>query len=306
VFIGSGRHQRVEEAVLVRSLLAATDRPLVIDIIDGDAHAVRRFGDDRCTPLPPSWSGRIAGYTPFSFARFTPPALCSHRGRSIYLECDQLALGDIAELWDTELGGHDLAAVPYAASRHPSPHQTEGRMSSVVLFDNDRCRSLDVVDITDRVRSGTLDYPDVISLTDVVVGGLGLSIAPLPPHWNDLQVSWPDTRILHFTDASARPWLHPGLPSSDRWVEHYLATVEEGHLTDADLAAAARAGAISRRVRALPRVPRRLVRLVDHMWQAAERAARRLGRVARGVGRRMRRPTGPTDGIRSGRSGRSP
>jgi hypothetical protein len=286
VFIGSGRHQRVEEAVLVRSLLAATDRPLVIDIIDGDAHAVRRVGDDGSTPLPPSWRDRIAGYTPFSFARFTPPALCSHRGRSIYLECDQLALGDIAELWDTELGDHDLAAVPYAVSRHPSPHQTEGCMSSVLLFDNGRCRSLDVVDITDRIRSGTLEYADVISLTDAVVDGLGLSIAPLPPHWNDLQVSWPDTHILHFTDSSARPWLHPGQPASDRWVEHYLATVDDGHLTDADLTAAARAGAISRRVRALPRVPRRLVRLVDHAWQAAERTARLLCRRAGGVWRR--------------------
>jgi hypothetical protein len=288
VFIGSGGHHRVEEAVLVRSLMAATDRSLVIDIIDGDAHVLRRAGENRCTPLPPAWRGRVAGNTPFSFARFMPPALCGHQGRSIYLESDQLALGDIGELWDLDLGAHDLAAVPHAAARDPSPFQTEGHMSSVMLFDNGRCRSLDVVDITDRIQDGTFGYLDVISLTDAIVDGLDISIAPLPPCWNDLQVSWPDTRILHFTNSSARPWLHPALGESDRWVEHYLATVDDGHLTDAELATAARAGAISRRVRALPRIPRRSVHVVDRTWQTVERTARFPGRVARGVWRRAR------------------
>jgi hypothetical protein len=286
VFIGSSGHNRVEEAVFVRSLLATTDRSLVIDIIDGDAHVLRRVGETGCTPLPATWRGRIAGNTPFSFARFTPPALCGHRGRSIYLETDQLALGDIGDLWDLDLGAHDLAAVPHAASRYPSHFQTEGHMSSVMLFDNGRCRSLDVIDITERIRVGTMEYLDVISLTDAVVDSLDLSIAPLPPCWNDLQVSWPDTRILHFTNSSARPWLHPCLRESDRWVENYLATIDDGHLTDEDLATAARAGAISRRVRTLPRVPRPLRHIVDHPWQAAERATRRSGRVALGMRRR--------------------
>jgi hypothetical protein len=264
----------------------------VIDIIDGHEHVLRRVGDDRSTPLPDAWRGRIAGNTPFSFARFAPPALCGHRGRSIYLECDQLALDDIGELWDTDLGAHDLAAVPHAAARRPSPYQTEGHMSSVMLFDNSRCRSLDVVDVTDWIRAGTLDYADVISLTDAAVERLGISIAPLARCWNDLQVSWPDTRILHFTDSSERPWLHPGLRASDRWVEQYLATVADGQLTDAELATAARDGAISRRVRSLPQVPRRWVRTVDHTWQNVERLFGFARRVAR-RGRRSLRRSGP-------------
>jgi hypothetical protein len=38
--------------------------------------------------------------TPFSCFRFAVPELCNFEGRAIYLDADQLVLGDIGELWD--------------------------------------------------------------------------------------------------------------------------------------------------------------------------------------------------------------
>ncbi|MEM8873803.1 MAG: glycosyltransferase family 8 protein [Planctomycetota bacterium] len=44
--------------------------------------------------------------------RLLLPRLLPAADRAIYLDCDILVAGDLAELWDTDLGGKSLAAVP--------------------------------------------------------------------------------------------------------------------------------------------------------------------------------------------------
>jgi len=286
VFVGSGTPHLVEETVFAHSVLSQANREVSVVVVDASTHEVRDFGSDERRPLPEQWRGRLSGATAFSFARFGIPELCGYEGRAIYCEADQLALADVCDLWDHDLGSDALAAVPHEATRHPSPFQTSGHLSSVVLFDNARCRALGVVDIAERIGSGELEYQDAISMTDAFVDTLGLAIGSLHPRWNDLQVSCDDTAILHFTDMRHRPWLHPGLPDSDRWVRAYLSAVDAGLLQDPDLATARRLGAISLRIRTLPRLPSPVLPLVDHGWQTAEPVARRVRRRLRRSPRR--------------------
>lgn len=293
---------------MVDSLLRHAGRDIDIDVIVGDLHAVRNVRSGRLTPLPESWRGRIAGNTPFSYARFVPPALCGHRGRAIYCEADMLALGDIGELWDHPLDGASFAAVPHDASRAAaSPFQTEGYMSSVVLFDAGRCRRLDVVAVTDAIRAGDLSYWDAICMTDRFLAHFDLTVAPLPARWNDLEQPFPDTQIVHFTSSQRRPWLHPRQPAAETWTRAYLETVAAGSLNDRQLDAARRAGGISARVRWLPRIPARWRGPVDDSWQRVEHvfvSARRRCVAARDVAARFaRRAVRSVRSVRAG-SGR--
>lgn len=293
VFIGSCTSHAVEETVFVDSLLERAGRGVDIDVITGDLHSVRNVRSGRVTPLPDAWRGRIARNTPFSFARFVPPALCEHRGRVIYCEADMLALGDIGELWEHPLDGASLAAVPHSASRAAeSSFQTEGFMSSVVLFDAARCRSLDVVAVTDAVRHGPLSYSDAICMTDRFLEHFGVTVSPLPAMWNDLEHVLPDTKIVHFTSFERRPWLHPRQPAAEIWTRAYLASVAAGTLDARQLDAARRVGGISARVRWLPRLPTWCRYPVDAVWQQLEHwvtARRRRPAVRRPVARLLRR-----------------
>ena len=289
---------------MVHSMLAHAAGEVRIDVIDGDAHCTRDAVTGRETPLPDAWRGRIEGHTPFSFARFAPPALCGFEGRAIYCESDMLALGDIAELWEFPLDEAPFAAVPHAAHRGAaSPFQTQGYMSSVMVFDNPRCRNLDVVAITDRLRDGRLEYHDVISLTDRFLTEVDLDISPLPAMWNDLEKPLVDTKILHFTNWNRRPWLHPGQPARGIWADAYLASVRDGELSEEQVRTARRAGHISASVAWLPRLPAWSRGPVDRTWQWLELAGARgshairdartlAGRIVRRV-RRLLNARGP-------------
>lgn len=274
---------------MVRSLFAHATREVQVEVIDGDGHCTRNALSGRTVPLPDAWRGRIRGSTAFSFARFAPPALTGFGGRAIYCECDMLALGDIAELWDHAVDG-PFAAVPHAAQRGAaSPFQRSGFMSSVIVFDSTRCRALDIVSITDRIRDGRLEYQDAISLTDRFLSEMGIDVAPLPAMWNDLERPLGDTKILHFTDFDRRPWLHPGQPGGRLWTDAYIDCVRDGVLDEEQLRAARRAGNISMRVASLPRIPARYRPAVDATWQRFEQAQILVGQMIPNVRRFARR-----------------
>lgn len=94
--------------------------------------------------------------TEFSITRFLVPYLSGFEGRSIYLDADCLCLGDVAELARiplVDVATHaDLAVlvvkhdyVPKAEMKMGGKLQTvyaRKNWSSVVLFNNERCRAL--------------------------------------------------------------------------------------------------------------------------------------------------------------------
>ena len=270
IFVGSGTGLAVMEAVLVRSVLETAREPVTIDVIDCDNHVLRRVGG-AATALPEAWRGRLAAGTVHSFARFAPPELCGFEGRAIYLEPDQVVLGDIAELWRTPLDGRSFGAVPTQAVRgdlHPT--HLDGYLSSVLLFDCGRCRDITVVGVTDDLRSGAYDYQDAISMSPPFIDRIAADVGPLPSEWNELERCFEDTRLVHYTHGDRHPWRLPRHPEGRLWIDQFLDAVADHKIDGATLDAALSHGQISRRVRMLPRLPRRLVPAIDVTWQRME------------------------------------
>lgn len=89
VFIGYDPAEPIAYHVLAHSLQKHSSEPLAICPVGN-------------TVLPPSlWWRQRGTYdsTEFSNARFIVPALTEHRGWAIFMDCDMVALGDIAEVW---------------------------------------------------------------------------------------------------------------------------------------------------------------------------------------------------------------
>jgi lipopolysaccharide biosynthesis glycosyltransferase len=167
-----------------------------------------------------------------TYFRFWVADLFKNYSRALYLDPDTIVLGNIAELWSTDLQGRAVGAVPIPGSTKPAYHgMPAGSLyfnSGVLLFDLEAWRSRGYRDVC-------LEYlcrhPE--KATDADQDILNICLAndwtSLPFKWNvispfyylshDLQLS-PDeidevrreARIIHFNGAS-KPWsylsVHP-------------------------------------------------------------------------------------------------
>jgi lipopolysaccharide biosynthesis glycosyltransferase len=139
--------------------------------------------------------------TDFSFSRFLTPYLSDYSGWSLFMDCDMLMLDDVAKLWDMR---DDRFAVMVVKHEHvprettkflgePQSRYEKKNWSSVMLFNNARCRAL------------TPEYVNTAS-------GLELhqfkwleseeEIGALPDRWNHLVGYNPprrDAALVHFT-----------------------------------------------------------------------------------------------------------
>lgn len=88
--------------------------------------------------------------TDFSFSRFLVPYLSGYSGWSVFMDCDMLMLDDIARLWALR---EDRYAVMVVKHNHvpvetikflgePQTKYDKKNWSSVMLFNNARCRAL--------------------------------------------------------------------------------------------------------------------------------------------------------------------
>lgn len=164
----------------------------------------------------------VLASTEFSLTRFLVPFLSNYEGRSLFLDCDMLCQGDIAEVFaHAEMDPfkacfvvqHDY--VPKTATKMDGQVQSvypRKNWSSVMLFQNSLCHRL------------TPEYVNTASpaelhrfhwLHDRHLGAL-------PVEWNHLVGEYepnPNAKLLHYTLGG--PWF-PGYdhgPEAARWVE---------------------------------------------------------------------------------------
>ncbi|MBP7650206.1 MAG: hypothetical protein KA085_04470 [Phenylobacterium sp.] len=190
IYIGYDVAERVAYHVLSQSLIDHASRPV------------------RITPIALSTLSGLHGRprvsqqsTDFSFSRFLTPFLSGYEGWSLFMDCDMLVRADIAELFALAddrfavmVAQHDYAprdSVKFlGAQQLPYPKKN---WSSVVLFNNARCRAL------------TPDYVDTASGLDLhqfrwLCGDE--EIGALPLEWNWLVGEYPANpaaKIAHFT-----------------------------------------------------------------------------------------------------------
>ena len=91
IFIGYDPRERAATNILIDSLYQHSSAPLAITpIVTPQLEALGIFWRQR----DPKQS------TAFSFTRFLVPCLMAYNGWAIFMDCDMLCRGDIAQLWD--------------------------------------------------------------------------------------------------------------------------------------------------------------------------------------------------------------
>jgi hypothetical protein len=197
VLIGFDPRETVAYSVLAHSIQARASRPVTIAPL-----ALSQLAGVLTRARDPLQS------TDFSFSRFLTPYLSEFAGWSIFMDCDMLVLDDIAKLHDLR---DDRYAVMVVKHQHtpreetkfldqPQSKYTKKNWSSVILFNNSRCRSLTPEYV--NAASG-LDLHQFKWLQDEAL------IGELPHHWNHLVGYDPPTpgmSLVHYTLGG--PYFH--------------------------------------------------------------------------------------------------
>lgn len=160
--------------------------------------------------------------TEFAISRFLVPYLSGYEGWSLFMDCDMLCRADIAALAALAEGQDDKAVlvcqhdyVPKTERKfldQPQTRYPRKNWSSVMLFNNARCRALTPEYVN---RAGGLELHRFAWLADEEIGSL-------PLEWNWLVGEYPynpDAKIVHFTIGG--PWFEEYRASdyADEWFE---------------------------------------------------------------------------------------
>jgi hypothetical protein len=139
--------------------------------------------------------------TDFSFSRFLTPYLSGYSGWSVFMDCDMLMRENIAHLWRLRDERYAVMVVKHdhvptetvKFLGEPQSKYEKKNWSSVMLFNNARCRTL------------TPEYVNVASGLDLHqfkwLGNDAL-IGALPDRWNHLvgyNAAREDAALVHFT-----------------------------------------------------------------------------------------------------------
>jgi len=126
----------------------------------------------------------------FTLSRFLPPELMNYEGRSVVIDPDIFALGDISNLFDVNLDDCAVAACKKKSSWD----------SSVMLMENSLLKHWSMSQILNDLTTNKLDYNDIMTLK------FENSVHELNRDWNDLDNLTDDTLMLHTTNRLSQPW----------------------------------------------------------------------------------------------------
>ncbi|MEK7946288.1 glycosyltransferase [Pigmentiphaga sp. YJ18] len=190
IYIGFDSKEVVAYHVLCQSIVEKSSMPVSITPVALD-HLEGVFARPR-NPLQS---------TEFSFSRFLVPYLSGFQGWSLFIDCDTLVRTDIAELWalrDERFAAmcvkHDY--VPKSETKFLGQVQakyTKKNWSSVLLFNNAKCRRLDPYYVNTATGLDLHQFKWLES--DDLIG-------ELPTAWNWLVNEYhylADARLVHFT-----------------------------------------------------------------------------------------------------------
>jgi hypothetical protein len=190
VFIGYDPREAVAFSVLAHSIHVRASRPVAIAPL-----MMSQLNELLVRERHPLQS------TDFSFSRFLTPYLSNYVGWSVFMDCDMLMLEDIAHLWSLCDERYAVMVVKHSHDPRektkflgePQTKYAKKNWSSVMLFNNSRCRAL------------TLDYVNTATGLDLHQFKWLKSdeeIGELPDRWNHLVgYSAPrrDAALVHYT-----------------------------------------------------------------------------------------------------------
>ncbi|MGC5198353.1 glycosyltransferase [Aphanothece microscopica] len=141
IFIGYDPRERAATNVLIDSLYQHSTMPLAVTPLVKSQLEAQDLYWRQHDPLQS---------TAFSFSRFLVPQLMGFKGWAIFMDCDMLCRGDIAELWELRDSRHTVMCVQHehvptqevkflgeVQSRYEKKN-----WSSLMLFNCSRCNAL--------------------------------------------------------------------------------------------------------------------------------------------------------------------
>jgi hypothetical protein len=139
VLIGFDSRETAAFSVLAHSIQARASQPVAIAPL-----ALNQLGGVLTRARDPLQS------TDFSFSRFLTPYLSGFSGWSIFMDCDMLMLDDVAKLYGLRDERYAVMVVKHQHNPRetrkfldqPQSQYEKKNWSSVMLFNNARCRSL--------------------------------------------------------------------------------------------------------------------------------------------------------------------
>jgi hypothetical protein len=157
--------------------------------------------------------------TEFSFSRFLTPYLSGYQGWSLFMDCDMLARADVAALFGLAddryavmVCQHDYTPVDEIKFEgHVQTRYAKKNWSSVMLFNNARCRAL-TPDFVNTASGLELHQFKWLASDD--------EIGALPLEWNWLVGEYPfnpDARIAHFTRGGPYFPAYAASDYADEW-----------------------------------------------------------------------------------------
>ena len=190
VFIGYDENETVAYHVLSHSILRNSSQPVSITPL-AKQHMKSFYSRERSS----------IESTDFSFTRFLVPYLSDYSGWSIFMDCDMLMTGDIAELWSMRDANYAVMCVKhdYVARddvKFLGSIQTKyekKNWSSVMMFNNASCAVLTPEVVAQE--SGLFLHQYKWLSNDEQIGGL-------PTTWNYLvgEMTMPITpKLIHYT-----------------------------------------------------------------------------------------------------------
>jgi hypothetical protein len=142
----------------------------------------------------------LQSFTPL---RFAPPSLMNFKGRAIVTDPDCFSVGSVDELFERDMGGKAIMAVPRPGHNGDPDYIA----SSVMLLDCAKLRHWDFDKDLDDLFAHRFDYLDWIELKREDRPTVGF----LEAEWNSFDKLEARTKILHTTKRRTQPW-KTGLP----------------------------------------------------------------------------------------------
>ena len=190
VFIGFDARETIAFNVLQFSIQARSSQPVAIAALN-----LKQLAPLLTRERHPLQS------TDFSFSRFLTPYLSGYEGWSIFMDCDMLVLDDIARLYGLRDERYAVMVVkhehvPRESQKflgQPQSKYEKKNWSSVMLFNNARCRALGLEYVNQATGLQLHQFK--------WLGDDGL-IGAIPARWNHLvgyDAPRPDAAIVHYT-----------------------------------------------------------------------------------------------------------
>lgn len=229
IFIGSGEASLLERKVLIYSLRKNSKRDLDIYVFNGTHNSIER-NEGAPIQAPMSLRVKYKNVTEFSLYRFLIPEICGHSGRAIFLDSDMICLGDIGELFDSDLNGVDFLAKRNAYRER----QSDLWGLSVMLIDCERAR-FDLEEYVDEIQLGKYIYSDMTNMSPQFRAEHPFSIGELDPRWNEFDSYDSNTKLIHYTNLYTQPWKYAYHVFGDLWFSYFSEAVKDGYITDRDI-----------------------------------------------------------------------